>query len=173
MLCFGSILCKVIWAHFFESFNAEMEFSRTSLASRTHFEVLFLSLEAFKSSKMPSPRPKTALFFKITQNGPWSWSFFCLILKNARNLAENLWNFFSFFGGCLQFRGKFLVSREKTVFFVIASAFCPWSLASRKSILKKLVLGLGFFLSLWPWPRTLDSWVHLCLKYLSRLICWD
>ena len=45
---------------------SEVESSTTSLASKTHFEVLslegqVLGLEAYKSSKIPCPR--TALFF--------------------------------------------------------------------------------------------------------------
>ena len=56
---------------------------------------------------------------------------------------------------------------------------CPWpgpraflSLASRFSVLKKAVLGLGlgfflcpwprFFLCSWPWPRALCPRLHLC-----------
>ena len=43
----------------------------------------------------------------------------------------------------------------------------PWpraflSLASRGSVLGKAVLGLGFFLCPWPWPRALCPRLHLC-----------
>ena len=36
------------------------------------------------------------------------------------------------------------------------------SLASRVSVLGKAVLGLGFFLCSWPWPRALCPRLHLC-----------
>ena len=43
----------------------------------------------------------------------------------------------------------------------------PWpraflSLASRGSVLRKAVLGLGLFLCPWPWPRALCPRLHLC-----------
>ena len=53
---------------------------------------------------------------------------------------------------------------------VCACVLAPWpraflSLASRSSVLGKAVLGLGlgFFLSPWPWPRALCPRLHLCL----------
>ena len=52
------------------------------------------------------------------------------------------------------------------VFFGEHLRLCPWpraflSLASRGSVLGKAVLGLGFFLCPWPWPRALCPRLHL------------
>ena len=41
---------------------------------------------------------------------------------------------------------------------------CPWSLASSIP-----VLGLGFFLCPWPWPRALCPRLHLCYFMLTLL----
>ena len=42
---------------------------------------------------------------------------------------------------------------------------CPWSLASRRS-----VLGLGFeiFLCSWPWPRALCPRLHFCPEHVIK-----
>ena len=97
----------------------------------------------FKSSKIPCPRSRTALFFDLLKMGQ---PFFFFV----RNFAEILrFSRRPFFGDhCL--------------------ARCnlgPWpraflSLVSRASVLSKSVLGLGFFLC--PWPRALCPRLHLC-----------
>ena len=48
---------------------------------------------------------------------------------------------------------------------------CPRSLASasRVSVLEESVLELGFFLSRWPWPRTLGPQLHFCFVPLAIL----
>ena len=46
-------------------------------------------------------------------------------------------------------------------FFGERLRLCPWSLASRGSVLGKAVLGLGFFLFPWPWPPALCPRLHL------------
>ena len=56
------------------------------------------------------------------------------------------------------------------IFFLENTCGCvlgPWpraflSLASRGSVSGKAVLGLGFFLCSWPWPRALCPRLHLC-----------
>ena len=58
--------------------KTEVESSRTSLASRTHFEVL--GLEALGSRKLPCPRLEDSTIFWTVE----------ILLENARNLAENL-----------------------------------------------------------------------------------
>ena len=58
----------------------EVESSRTSLASRTHFEVLGLGLEALGPRKLPCPRLEDSNIF-------WTVK---ILLENARNLEENL-----------------------------------------------------------------------------------
>ena len=45
---------------------------------------------------------------------------------------------------------------------------CPWSLASRGSVLVRAVLGLGFFLCSWPWFWALCPRLHLCS---SKALC--
>ena len=57
---------------------AEVECSRTSLASRTHFEVL--GLEASGPRKLPCPRLEDSTIFRTVE----------ISLESARNLAENL-----------------------------------------------------------------------------------
>ena len=133
-----------LWGSF-----AEVESSRTSLASRTHFEVLGLGLESqvlgLEASKVLENWPvlglRTALFFDL--------------LKFRGALEKFLENVF-FCGDRLK---HFC---EDLFFFGEHLCLCPWpraflSLASRVSVLGKAVLGLGFFLCPWPWPRVLDS----------------
>ena len=66
--------------------KSEVESSRTSLALRTQFEVLGLGLEASKSSKMPCPRPRTALFFDWLKMGQ-GHDLFVLRLKFLGKIA--------------------------------------------------------------------------------------
>ena len=110
-----------------------MESSRTSWASRTHFDVFglegqVLGLEASSPRKLPCPRSKTAIFFELLK--------FCRSLKK---IFENL-----FFGDCLK--------RPFLFFFGEYLRLCPWSwpraflfLASRGSVLERAVLGFGLF----------------------------
>ena len=88
-------------------------------------------------------------------------------LENAWNLAENLQRPFFWFPQVEIAWKKIL----KTFFFEIAWTkilktffwehlrLCPWSLASRGSVLG---LGLENFLCPWPWPRALCPRLHLC-----------
>ena len=64
----------------FEYWFPEVESLRTSLASKTHFEVLGLGLETLGPRKLPCPRLKDSTIF-------WTVK---ISLENARNLAENL-----------------------------------------------------------------------------------
>ena len=66
---------------------SEVESSRTSLASRTHFEVLGLEgqvlglgLEASSPRKLPCPRLEDSTIFCTVE----------ISLENARNIAKNL-----------------------------------------------------------------------------------
>ena len=143
-----------------------MESSRTSLASRTHFEVLglegqVLGLEASSPRKLACPRLEDSSNFWIVK-----------ILWNAWKI---FWNTF-FCGNRLK---KFC---EDLFYFLESTCACvlgPWpraflSLASRVSVLGKTVLGLGlgFFcvLGLGLEPCVLDStYVKKCnvrQKYL-------
>ena len=111
---------------------------------RTHFEVLSLEVqvrglgfEAYKSSKIPCPRPKTALFFDL--------------LKMAKVMTFFL---------CLKFHGKFTIFCAKTFFlgdhFHIASLdlassipvldlerVCPWKVGPLPRFRFFFVLGLA------------------------------
>ena len=71
------------WGRSQRSPKPEVESSRTSLASRKHFEVLGLELGP---RKLPCPRLEDSTIFWIVE----------ILLENARNLAENLQIPFSF-----------------------------------------------------------------------------
>ena len=141
-----------------------VESSRTSLAStmssRTHFEVLgleekVLALEASSPQKLPCFQLEDSTIFWTVE----------ILLKNARNRAENLRGLFLFLNwrspekNILKtfsleknfWRTFFLRSPEKILdFFLLdtcAWVLSPWpraflSLASRRSVLERAVLGL-------------------------------
>ena len=160
------------------AYAAEVESSRTSLASRTDFEVLGLGLglEASSPRKLACPRLEDSTIFwkvKILCSG---WKIFWKAFfrgDRLKKFCEDLFFYFFFF---LEIAWKIFV---KTFFFFFffwrALALCvlgpwPWpqaflSLASRVSVLGKAVLGLGlgFFLCPWPWPwpRALCPRLHL------------
>ena len=141
-ICFPSRLV------FYQHLNlhiAEVESSRTPLASRTDFEVL--GLETSSPRKLACPRVEDSTIFWLVKSLSSAWkifwkTFFCG--DRLKNFCEDLF----FFGEHLR--------------------LCPWpraflSLASRVSVLGKAVLGLGlgFFLCPWPWPRALCPRPHL------------
>ena len=122
-----------------------MESSRTSLASRTHFEIIELGLEASSPQKLPFPRSRTALFFEPVKK----------LLENVRNLTENLRKPFlcSLIGDRLNnfLKTYFFLLLENTCACVLSPRHWPQaflSLASRGSVLGMAVLGLGFFVFL-------------------------
>ena len=146
--------------YFFQSFNLpEVESSRTSLASRTDFEVLglegqVLGLETSNPRKLAYPRLEDSTIFwivKILWSG-WKmfWkTFFCI---------EIAWKIFVktfFFWDCLK---NFC---EDLFFFLESTCACvlgPWPRA---------FLSLASRVSPWPWPRALCPRLHLCnLQYL-------
>ena len=132
----------------------EVESSRTSLASRTHFEVLGLGLEASSPRKLLCPRLEDSTIF---------WTFE-ISLENARNLTKNLRTpfLFSSIGNCVKkiFEDLFRLKKSfEDLFFSENTCACvlgpwpwPWAflfLASRGSVLERAVLGLE--------PCVLDS----------------
>ena len=154
----------------------EMESSRTSLASRTHFEVVGLGLEgqvlgvglgfeASSSQKLPCPRLKNSTFFWIVKILYIAWK------KNFRRRfsLKNAWKkslkTFFFEIAWKNFWRSFFWRTLALVSLVLGLGFkhsCPWP--SRGSVLRRARLGLGFFLC--PWPRALCPRLHL---WLARL----
>ena len=160
----------------FPVYKSEVESSRTSLASRTHFEVLGLEgqvlglgLEASSPRKLACPRLEDSTIFwnvKIL----WSaWKIFWKTFFSGdrlKNFCEDLFFFFFFF--FWRSPEKFLW-RPFFFFFFLEStcALCPWSLASSIP-----VLGLESVCPRkgcpWPWPRIF--FVSLALALASSLV---
>ena len=140
-------------------YSAEVESSRTSLASRTHFEVLGLGLEASSPRKLACPRLEDSTIFWIVKILWSAWkivwkTFFCG--DRLKNFCEDLFFF--------EIAWKIFV---KTFFFFLRSpekflwrpfAFFFW----RALALESLVLGLGLEHSC-PWPREVLSSERLSL----------
>ena len=142
-------------------YSAEVESSRTSLASRTDFEVLGLGLglegqvlglglEASSPRKLACPRLEDSTIFWKVKILWSSWKFF-----GKRFFVEIAWKifvktFFFFFGDRL----KNFCEDLFFFFFLSTCASCPWSLALASSI---PVLGLESVCPRkgcpWPWPR--------------------
>ena len=137
---------------------AEVESSRTSLASRTHFEVLGLGLEASSPRKLAGPRLEDSTIFWIVKIlwGAWKifWkTFFCG--DRLKNFCEDLFFF-------LEIAWKIFV---KTFFFWRALALvslvlglehsCPWPRECLSS--ERLSLASDFFCVLGLEPCVLDS----------------
>ena len=118
-----------------------MEFSRTSLASRTswrtHFEVL--GLKASSPRKLPCPRFKNSTIF-------WTVK---ILLESARNLAENLQRpfQFSFFRDRLKKNFKDLFFWENLLLSLLslASAWSIFVLGLKKVCPRKGCPSLAFF----------------------------
>ena len=125
----------------FMSKGAEVE------SLRTHFEflglglegqVLGLDLEAYMSSKMPCPWPRTALIFESLKMGHGHDLFFTLPWKTPETSVKICKHLF--FGGRLEhfFEDLFLFFGEHLRLM---------SLSSKGSVLEKsiLIIGLGNF----------------------------
>ena len=133
------------------------------MASRTHFEVLGLGLEASSPRKLPCPQLDDSTIFEPLK---FRWK----TPETLRKICKDL------FFGFLKYRSpekKFLKtfllrSPEKNFsrpfFFwrTLASA----SLVSRGSVHS---LGLEIFLCSWPWPRALCPRLHLCLEVKVKI----
>ena len=158
-----------------------MESSRTSLASRTHFEVLGLEgqvlglgLEASSPRKLACPRLEDSTIFWIVKILWSAWKFFwktCFRGDRLKNFCEDL--FFLFF--FLEIAWKIFVKTFKDLFFFGEHLrLCPWpraflSLASRVSVLGKAVLGLGFFFVSLALASSLVSSTPPLLNTIHRL----
>ena len=154
-----------------------MESLRTSLALKTHFEVLDrglesqvlgLGLEASSPRKLLCPQLEDSSIFWIVK----------ILLENARNLAKNLRRPFLF----SSFENR--LKKILKIFFLENTCACvlgpwpwPWprafmSLASRGSVLGRAVLGLGFFFaSLSLAPSFVSSSPLYSLYYAETRVC--
>ena len=125
-------------------------------SSRTHFEVVGLGIEASSSRKLPCPRLEGSTIFCTVE----------ILLKNARNLAENfLRSLFVFFNWrslekkCLR---PFSPEKFFEVFFVWRT-LAPVSLALSIPVLdlERVCSRKGYA---WPWPRALCPRLHIMHK---------
>ena len=129
----------------------------------TLFEVLGLGLKAYKSSKMPCPGPRIALFYGFLKMGQdHDCSFFSSrsTPETSRIIYEDL-----LFRERLKFYGKFASFLREDFFFYLLEntcALCPWSLSSSIP-----VLGLERLcprkVSSWPWPQIFFPWPQPCV----------
>ena len=138
------VFYQVFWTLFWQSktiYQSEVEFSRTSLASRTHFEVFGLGLEPQVLENCPVLGSRTALFFeplKFCRKEP----------KTAQKIFEDLF-LFSSSGNCLNkfFEDLFLRLLEKIfwkTFFLENTCACVLGLWPQEG----LSLASNFFVSL-------------------------
>ena len=131
--------------------GAELESSRTSLASRTssrtHFEVLGLGLEASSPRKLPRPRLEDSTIFEPLEfrwKTPETLRKICkdvfLVSSSRDRLKKFFWRPFSFEKIFWRFFFEIAWKKFWRSFFWEHLRLCPWSLAlaSRGS-----VLGLG------------------------------
>ena len=140
-----------------------MESSRTSLASRTHFEVL--GLEASSPRKLPCPRFEDSSIFKPLKfrwKTPETLRKICkdLFLVSSRRdrLKKNFWRPF-FWDRLKKVLTTFFFFFENTCVCVLRP--WPWP---REGL--SLALASKFFLCPWPWPRALCPRLHLWLVSL-------
>ena len=105
-------------------------------SSRTQFDILYLGLEACKSSKMPCLRLEDSTIFWLAENLPRSWA----LLEHARELA-NFWAkiFFMEIARILRKICDFLSQDLLRELF----ALCPWSFGMERVCPREVC----------PWPR--------------------
>ena len=107
-------------------------------------------------------RNQPQLLMHKFQNGFHNYSIFKKLLFRIiiKNLTKcNILSTFAF-----KHYGKFADYNSEKIFSQsLASTLTILSLASRGSVLEKAVLGLGFFSSPRPWPRTLCPRLYLWL----------
>ena len=150
--------CKLNPDHAIRIIVTEVESSRTSLASRTHFEVLglegqVLGLEASSPRKLACPRLEDSSIFWIVKISWSAWKIFwktCFCGDRWKNFCEDLFFFFFFF--FFFWRALALVSLVLGL-----EHSCPWPRECLSS--ERLSLALDFFcvLGLGLEPCVLDS----------------
>ena len=139
-------------------------------SSRTHFEVLGLGLKASSPRKLACPQLADSSIFWIVEIWWSAWKVIWKTFFSGNCLKDVFKDLFSFWDCLKNFFEDFFFLLESTCACVLG----PWpraflSLASRGSVLRRAVFGLGFFLC--PWPRTLCPRLHLCTlvnKYLKE-----
>ena len=92
--CSPSFFLSILYWGLLYLLIPEMESSRTSLASRTHFKVLGLGLEASSPQKLPCPRLEDSTIFKPLK---FCWK----TPETSRKICEDLILFYSS-GDCLK-----------------------------------------------------------------------
>ena len=112
---------------------------RTFLASKIHFEVLGLGLEAYNSSRMTCPRLEDSIFFDLLKIGHGHDLFSHYLGKQQNPRGKFAKTFFCF----LRSPGKKILG----IFFENTCPLCPLSSALASRI---LVLGLEHSC---PWSR--------------------
>ena len=148
------------------------------MTSRKHFEILSLGLEskvfglgleAYQSSKMPCPRSRTALFFDLLKMGKVMTCSFLRLGERQRLRGKQMKVFFFRTPETQQKIAMFWAKTFFCLFLENTCALCLWSLASRRSILGKSVLGLGLGFFLWFLDSTSDYDLRSCLIIEHRI----
>ena len=164
-IAYRALLCSV-----YSAYTAEVESSRTSLASRTHFEVLGLEgqvlglgLEASSPRKLACLRLEDSTIFWIAKILWSAWkifwkTFFCGDRK--KNFCEDLFFFWDRLKNFCEDLFFFFFGRSPKKFLWF------W----RALALVSLVLGLGLEHSC-PWPRECLSLERLSLALASVFFC--
>ena len=152
--------CFIFWKNN-DTMLAEMESSRTSLASRTHFEVLGLGLEASSPRKLACPRLEDSTIFWIVKILWSAWkifwkTFFCG--DRLKNFCEDLSNFFFSESTCACVLGLGLEHS------------CPWPRECLSSERLSLALASDFFVSLALASSLVSSTppLHVSLRQTSK-----
>ena len=153
---------------------AEVESSRTFLASRTQFEDLGFGLETCKSSKMLCPRVEDSIIFWRVENGPRSWPIY-FVLKNFKELAKKYLKTFFFLENAWSLRKMYKILERRPFLWRSLPRYVlsPWprtflSLAPRKDLSSEglsLALASDLFVSL-----ALDLALALVLALASSLV---
>ena len=108
--------------------------------SPRRLDLKHLACKPVSPRKCPVLGSRTALFFDVLKMGQ-GHDQFCVVLKNAREVAKKILKTIFILENARNFGAK--TFSFFFFFFEITSAFCTWSLASRGFVLGRAVLGLG------------------------------
>ena len=136
-------------------FQPEMESSGTSLASRTHFEVL--GLEASSPRKLPCPRFEDSTIFEPLK---FHWK----TPETLRKICKDRFFWFPQLEIVKKYFWRPFLPEKifwNPFFFFVNTCICvlgPWPRDGLFLALPRT------FLCPWPWLRALCSWLHLCFQ---------